>query len=580
MSQSAAPTISQLQAFVAANPHSADGWRALGDAFTAEGRTNEADLAYARSIKAATRDPELLEAANALVRGELAVAEPILRARLKRAPTDVAAIRLLAELASRLGRLGDAEKLLRRALDLAPGFSVARHNLALVLHRQGRSVEALDEIAALEADGEEIAGLANLKAAALGRIGDYGDALALYEDALARRPNQPKTWMSYAHALKTVGRQADAVEAYRRALAIQPGMGEVWWSLANLKRVAFAPEDRTAMRAALAGELSQEDRFHLEFALGKAEEDAGDFPASFAHYARGNALRRTMIRHDPAELDDQVDRARELFTPRFFAQRQGWGCPAADPIFILGMPRAGSTLLEQVLSSHPAVEGTMELPDIPQLVTRLSGRKLRSEPSAYPDVLAGLSADQARALGEEYLEHTRVQRKTDAPHFIDKLPNNWLHVGLIRLILPNARIINARRHPLACCFSNFKQHFARGQAFSYSLEDMGHYYRRYTELMAHFDAVQPGQVHRVFYERVVDDLEGEVRRLLAFLGLPFDPACLRYYESDRAVRTASSEQVREPIFRQGLDQWRHYEPWLDPLKRALGAALADYPYQP
>ncbi|MXO71111.1 tetratricopeptide repeat-containing sulfotransferase family protein [Alteraurantiacibacter buctensis] len=579
MSQSAAPTISQLQAFLAANPQSADGWRVLGDAFTAAGKVADADAAYARAIKAATRDPELLQAADALVRGELAVAEPILRGRLKRAPTDVAAIRMLAELASRLGRFGDAEKLLRRALELAPSFRVARHNLALVLHRQGRSVEALDEIAALEADGEDTAALANLKAAALGRIGDYGDALALYEEALDRRPAQPKTWMSYAHALKTVGRQADAVAAYRRAIELQPGMGEAWWSLANLKRVAFAPEDRAAMRRALAGELSQEDRFHLEFALGKAEEDAGDFPASFAHYARGNALRRTMIRHDPAELDDQVARARALFTPSFLAQRQGWGCQATDPIFILGMPRAGSTLLEQVLASHPAVEGTMELPDIPQLVTRVSGRKLRSEPSAYPEALAALTAEHARALGEEYLENTRVQRKTDAPHFIDKLPNNWLHVGLIRLILPNARIIDARRHPLACCFSNFKQHFARGQTFSYSLEDMGHYYRRYTELLAHFDEVQPGLVHRVFYERVVEDLEGEVRRMLAFLGLPFDPACLRYYESERAVRTASSEQVREPIFRQGLDQWRHYEPWLDPLKQALGPALADYPHQ-
>ena len=576
----AAPSIAQLQAYLSANPQSAGGWRALGDAFTAAGDVAQADAAYARSIKAATRDPELLQAADALVRGELAVAEPILRGRLRQAPTDVAAIRMLAELASRLGRYGDAEKLLRRALELSPSFRIARHNLALVLHRQGRSPEALEEIATLEAEEPDNAGLANLKAAALGRIGDYGDAIALYEDVLQRQPGQAKVWMSYAHALKTVGRQADAVDAYRKALAIEPGMGEVWWSLANLKRVAFTPEDREAMRKALAGQLSDDDRFHLEFALGKAEEDAGAFPVSFAHYARGNAIRRQMVRHDQAEIDDHVARCRELFTPGFFAQRQGWGCPADDPVFVLGMPRAGSTLIEQVLASHPAVEGTMELPDIPTLVSRLSGRKQRSEPSEYPEVLARLTADEARALGEEYLERTRVQRKSDAPRFIDKMPNNWAHVGLIRLILPNARIIDARRHPLACCFSNFKQHFARGQGFSYGLEDMGHYYRRYTELMAHFDDVQPGAVHRVFYERVVDDLEGEVRRMLDFLGLPFDPACLTYYQSDRAVRTASSEQVREPIFRQGLDQWRHFEPWLDPLKQALGPALSTYPHQP
>ncbi|MEO5706407.1 MAG: sulfotransferase [Alteraurantiacibacter sp.] len=575
---STAPTIAQLEAHAAANPQSAAGWRALGDAWTALSEGGKADAAYARSIRASTQDPELLAAADALVVGELAVAEPILRQRLKRSPTDVAAIRMLAELASRLGRYGDAEKLLRRALELAPSFRPARHNLALVLHRQGRSPEALIEIETLQADDPANGGLANLKAAALGRIGDYGDAIALYEDVLQRQPGQPKVWMSYAHALKTVGRQHDAVDAYRRAIALQPGMGEVWWSLANLKRVAFTPEDRAAMRNALAGELSVEDRFHLEFALGKAEEDAGDFPASFAHYARGNALRREQVRHDPAELDDHVARAAELFTPRFYAARADWGCAAPDPIFVLGMPRAGSTLIEQVLASHPGIEGTMELPDIPHLVSRLAGRKLRCEPSLYPEVLAKLSAAEVAALGEEYLERTRVQRKTAAPLFIDKMPNNWLHVGLIRLILPNAKIIDARRHPLACCFSNFKQHFARGQGFSYSQEDMGHYYRRYTDLMAHFDEVAPGTVHRVFYEAVVADLEGEVRRLLDFLGLPFDPACLRYYESDRAVRTASSEQVREPIFRQGLDQWRHFEPWLDPLKAALGPALSDYPY--
>lgn len=574
-----APTIAQLETYVAAHPQSAAGWRALGDAWIAAHEGGKADAAYARSIRASTQDPELLSAADALVAGELAVAEPILRARLKRAPTDVAAIRMLAELASRLGRYGDAEKLLRRALELAPSFRPARHNLALVLHRQGRSMEALGEIETLEADDPASAGLANLKAAALGRLGDYGDAIALYEDVLVRQPAQPKVWMSYAHALKTVGRQGEAVDAYRRAIALQPGMGEVWWSLANLKRVAFTPDDRAAMRKALAGDLSVEDRFHLEFALGKAEEDAGDHPAAFAHYARGNALRREQVRHDPAELDDQVARTCELFTPRFFAARAGWGCTAPDPIFVLGMPRAGSTLIEQVLASHPAIEGTMELPDITAMAARLAGRKLRSEPSDYPEALARLSASEVAALGEEYLERTRVQRKTDAPLFIDKMPNNWLHVGLIRLILPNAKIIDARRHPLACCFSNFKQHFARGQAFSYSLEDMGHYYRRYTDLMAHFDAAQPGAVHRVFYEAVVADLEGETRRLLDFLGLPFDPACLRYYESDRAVRTASSEQVREPIFRQGLDQWRHFDPWLAPLKDALGPALTQYPHQ-
>ncbi|MFC3098967.1 tetratricopeptide repeat-containing sulfotransferase family protein [Alteraurantiacibacter palmitatis] len=575
----ASDTIARLEAQVARDPQSADGWRALGDAWTARGNMAAADAAYAQSIRAATRDPELLQAANALVAGELAVAEPILRARLKRAPTDVAAIRMLAELASRLGRYGDAEKLLARVLQLAPGFRAARHNYALVLHRQNRAGDALAQIDILAAEEPDNPALANLKAAVLGRIGEYEDALDLYARVLERQPAQPKVWMSYGHALKTVGRQGDAVEAYRRAIALEPGMGEVWWSLANLKRVTFDAADIAAMQGALEqDDLSADDRFHLHFALGKALEDAGDYAASFAHYAQGNAQRRAMVRYDPDEIATHVTRSAALFTPAFFAARQGYGCPTPDPIFILGMPRAGSTLIEQILASHSLVEGTMELPDLPQIAARLGGRKLRSQDSAYPEILADLSAQECAALGEEYLERTRIQRKTDAPFFIDKMPNNFLHIGLIRLILPKAKIIDARRHPLACCFSNFKQHFARGQAFSYDLAELGGYCLGYTQAMAHFDAVQPGAVHRVFYEAVVDDLEGEVRRLLGFLGLPFEEACLNYHASERAVRTASSEQVRQPIFREGLNQWRHYQEWLGPLKAALGPALVDYPF--
>ena len=570
--------IAHLETAVARNPKLSAAWRALGDQHTAAGRSDAADAAYAQSIRASVNDPELMRAADALVANELAVAEPILRERLKRAPTDIAAIRMLAELASRLGRYGDAEKLLSRALELAPGFRPARHNYALVLHRQNRSPEAIMQIDLLLADDPHNAGLANLKAAALGRLGDFADAIALYDDVLARHPDQPKVWMSYGHALKTVGRQADSVDAYRRSIALEPGLGEAWWSLANLKRVEFSANDRAAMRAALAEELSAEDRFHLHFALGKAEEDAGEYAAAFDHYARGNRLRAEQVSYDAQDIERHVIRSRALFTPEFFADRAGSGDPAPDPIFILGMPRAGSTLLEQILSSHSQIEGTMELPDIPQMAMRLGGRKQRSQDSEYPGALAGLSPEDLRGLGEEYLARTRIQRKTAAPLFIDKMPNNFLHVGLIRLILPNAKIIDARRHPLACCFSNFKQHFARGQAFSYSLATMGGYYRNYTELMAQFDAAQPGTVLRVHYEAVVADLEGETRRMLDFIGLPFEAGCLDYHRSGRAVRTASSEQVREPIFTSGLDQWKHFEAWLSPLEDALGPALADYPY--
>ena len=335
------------------------------------------------------------------------------------------------------------------------------------------------------------------------------------------------------------------------------------------------------MNGALANEgLSDDDRLHLHFALGKALEDRGEAAAAFASYAEGNRLRRAQIHYDGEEISTHVRRSIALFTPEFFAARAGLGCAAPDPIFILGMPRAGSTLIEQILASHSRVEGTMELPDVPALAKRLSGRKHKSGVSAYPECLAGLDPAALAALGEEFLQGTRVQRKTSRPFFIDKMPNNWLHVGLIRLILPKARIVDARRHPLGCCFSNFKQHFARGQGFTYDQAELGHYYRDYVALMAHFDAVQPGRIHRVIYERMVADPEDEVRRLLDFLDLPFEPACLKFYENERAVRTASSEQVRRPINREGLDQWRAFEPFLGPLEAALGPVLETYPEAP
>jgi hypothetical protein len=335
------------------------------------------------------------------------------------------------------------------------------------------------------------------------------------------------------------------------------------------------------MRQQLARtDLTDDDRLHLEFAIGKALEDTGEYPASFQHYARGNVLRRAQLRYSAGETSARVRRARALYTPDFFAARASMGCPARDPIFVVGLPRAGSTLIEQILSSHSQIEGTMELPEVTSITRALRQQGDAGSAAPYHDALAALDADALRALGKQYLAHTRIQRKTSAPLFIDKMPNNFMHVGLIHLILPNAKIIDARRHPLACCFSAFKQHFARGQSFSYSLDDLGRYYRDYVALMAHFDAVLPGRVHRVFYERMVDDTEAEVRRLLAYCGVPFEEACLRFYQNQRPVRTASSEQVRQPIYRDGVDHWRHYASWLDPLASALGPVLERYPDVP
>ncbi|MCA3742234.1 MAG: tetratricopeptide repeat-containing sulfotransferase family protein [Curvibacter sp.] len=573
--------VDALSRAVALEPGLVEGWTALAVQQRLLGRTAAAERAEARSLTAATRDPALLEAGAALNEGRLAVAEHLLRDRLKARPDDPASLRMLAETATRLGRYEDAEALLRRCLELTPGFVPARHNLAVALYRQTRAAEALAETEVLLKADPHHPGYRNLQAASLAQLGEYERAIVVFERLLADFPVQPKGWMSYGHALKTIGRQEPAVAAYRRAISLAPGLGEAWWSLANLKTFRFTPADLDAMRAALAGDdLSDEDRFHLDFALGKALEDAGRDEEAFAAYSRGNALRRSGLDYDAEETHRHVLRSRALFTPAFWAARQDWGCPSPDPIFILGLPRAGSTLVEQILASHPLVEGTMELPDMPALAKRLGARTRREQDSAYPDVLADLDADACRALGEAYLARTSPQRKTDRPYFIDKMPNNFSHVGLIRLILPRARIVDARRHPLGCCFSGFKQHFARGQAFTYDLTDLGRYYADYVALMAHFDAVLPGHVHRVIYEHMVADPETEVRSLLAYCGLDFDPACLRFYENDRAVRTASSEQVRRPIFTEGLDQWRRFEPWLGPLKAALGPVLETYPAAP
>jgi tetratricopeptide (TPR) repeat protein len=540
-----------------------------------------AATSYAEQARFSINDPRLLEAGAALSGNRIPEAEALLKRHLKQHPTDVAAIRMLAEVALRLGRNVDAGKLLARCLELAPDFAVARYNYAVALHRQARSAEALREIEqALEAEPRN-PGFRNLYAVILGRIGEFERANEVYAGVLAEYPQQPKTWMSYGHALKAAGRQADSIAAYRKCIQLAPGLGEAWWSLANLKTFTFTDEEVEAMRRQLERtDLDEADRLHFEFTLGKALEDAGDHAGSFAHYAEGNRVRRASSRYDASETTSLVRRSKALFTPAFFADRAGCGSPAPDPIFIVGLPRAGSTLLEQILSSHPAVEGTMELPDVISIVRGLAERGDKPDSPKYPGVLAGLAAGEFRALGERYLASTRIQRRSGRPMFIDKMPNNWSHVGLIHLMLPNARIIDARRHPLGCCFSNFKQHFARGQHFTYSLEDIGAYYRDYVELMAHFDAVLPGRIHRVFYERLVEDTETEVRRLLDYCGLPFDGRCLRFHENDRAVRTASSEQVRQPIYRDGIDHWRHFEPWLGPLERALGPVLDAYPDVP
>jgi predicted Zn-dependent protease len=571
--------LAMLRRAVELAPDLPQAWLALAAHLSAIGDETGAEDAYARHIKCSTRDPRLQRAAAALVENQIPQAEALLRAHLLERPTEVAAIRMLAEVAARLERFPEAEALLARCLELAPTFSAARRNYALVLHRQHQDVRALEQVDRLLAKDPSDPSFRNLKAAILGGLGRYQESIDLYAGILAQYPSNDTVWMNYGHALKTAGRPEEGIAAYRRCLQLTAGSGAAYWSLANLKTFRFNAGEIESMRVQLTrDELSVDDRVQLNFALGKALEDAAEYADSFRHYEAGNRLRRAHLGYSSDRTSARLERSRAILTLEFFAARRDYGCGAPDPIFIIGMPRAGSTLLEQILASHSAVEGTMELPDIISL-----GRSLAAESAArtpYPALLGDLTAAQCQALGERYLRQTQVQRKDGKPFFIDKMPNNFAYLGLIHLILPNAKVIDVRRHPLACCFSVYKQYFARGQQYAYDLDDLGRYYRDYVALMSHFDNVLPERVHRVIYEQLIGNTEVEVRRLLQYCGLPYEEGCLRFYENPRAVRTASSEQVRQPIYTEALEHWRHFEPWLGPLQRALGPLLQSYPNVP
>lgn len=577
--------IAALEDLTRQQPAIAGGWFLLARELRKAGRAMPAWRADLSGVHAASHDPDLLKAAVAMNDGRFEDAEAIIRARLAQDPDDPPAIRLLGEIRWRQGDMTEALALVERAVQVAPGFDLARDFLARLLIQTNRLPEALAHAEALAGSPIQSPSHDLLRASVLVRLGAQEEARGIYEGLLAQHPNQPQVWQNLGHVLKTLGRQSDAVHAYRQAVTHQPAMGEAWWSLANLKTVKLGADDIAAMDAALTSlapkaDERAEDVFHLHFSLGKALEDAKDYDASFRHYDLGNRLRRTMVLHDATAFSAEAAAAANAFTADFLAELGPGGCAAPDPIFIVGLPRSGSTLVEQILASHSQVEGTMELPDMMVIASRLQSRVDQGEFPDFQTMIASLTPADRERLGEEYIERTRVHRQSGRPLFIDKMPNNWQHVGLIRLILPNARIVDARRHPLGCCFSAWKQHFARGQVFSYDLYDVGRYYRDYVALMAAYDAAAPGAVHRVIYEQMVADTPGEVDRLLGALGLPFEQACLEFYNNDRAVRTASSEQVRQPIFTDGVEHWKHYAASLGPLVEALGPVVDAYPSPP
>lgn len=576
--------IDALEALTRVQPGVASGWFLLASELRKAGRAEDAWRADLSAVHAASRDPELLQAAAAIHDAKLDEAEAVLRARAERLPDDPVGTRMLGEVHWRRGDMAEALRLVERAVALAPGFDLARDFLVRLLLQVNRLPEALGHAETLARSPVGGSAAKLVLASVLVRLGDQERARGIYEDLLKEQPDQPLLWQNLGHVLKTLGEQGEAISAYRAAVARRPTLGEAWWSLANLKTVKLGAEDVAAMEAALAalaGEAGRdEDVFHLHFSLGKAYEDAGDAAQAFAHYDKGNRLRRTLIRYDADLLSAEAGAAAATFSAPFIAAMGEGGCPAPDPIFIVGLPRSGSTLVEQILSSHSAIEGTMELSEMMTIAARLQSRVDEGEFADFAGMVRSLTAGDRQRLGEEYIEKTRVHRKTGRPRFTDKMPNNWQHVGLIKLILPNAKIVDARRHPMSCCFSGWKQHFARGQTFTYDLTEIGRYYRDYVRLMAHYDAAAPGAVHRVIYERMVADQEAETRALLDYLGLPFEEACLEFHRNTRAVRTASSEQVRRPIYTDAVEHWKAFAPWLGPLEEALGYVAVCYPEVP
>jgi Tfp pilus assembly protein PilF len=499
--------------------------------------------------------------------GNFAQARLMLQDRLAQDPNDADALEKLAEIAAHQRFTEEATMLLQRAVAADPS---AQRRLSLIAHLQRNAPSmALAEIEQLPQAVRDDYEIRGVEASLTGMLGMHDRQIRLFQSLVKDKPGNAGAWVSLGNALKTVGRTDDAVKALQRALRIEPAYGGAWWTLANFKSFKFSPRDVKQMLAALRTRPREDEALQIHFALGKAYEDRSEYEPSFRHYATGNAIRARTTDAGSALMTEMVDASIATFTPELFTRNEKVGHPEEGPIFVVGLHRSGSTLIEQILASHPLVEGTTEIPvmkTIRERITRKSGK-------SAAEAINELDHAQIRSIGQEYIERTRPFRLTDRPFFVDKLPGNWFNLALIRIALPNARIVDARRHPMACGFSNFKQNYASGATFSYDLGWIGTFYRDYWRFMEHFNAIQPGVVCRMLNERLIDDPEGEVRRMLDHLGLPFDPTCMEFHKNERAVRTPSSEQVRRPINRDGVDYWRHYEPWLGELKQALGPAL-------
>lgn len=558
------------------NPALPVSWAKLEALYRISGDADNAGKAAAHVANFKRLPADVVTATALFADGELALAENLIRSYLLKHGNQIEAMRLLARIGIAREAFDDAETLLAAVVALAPGYDAARLDYARALLERHKHPQAIEQLELLLQRDPANRQFKTLYATACIGVGQHEKALELYRELLVGSPGAPELLLSIGHTLKTLGRYQESVSAYHEAVSARPGFGDAYWSLANLKTYRFTDRELEQMRTEeSASAASLTDRYHLCFALGVALENRGEFEESFRCYERGNALKRSEVSYRPELTERNTRLQKEVCTRTFFSVRSHVGAADPSPIFIVGLPRAGSTLLEQILASHSAVEGTRELPHIPRIVTELQGRDCELSTPRYPRLLEEMRPEDFRRLGEKYLSDTRPYR-TGRPRFIDKMPNNFRHLGLIRLLLPRAKVIDARREPMACCFSNLKQVFASGQEFAYSVEDIARYYRTYLELMRHWDEVLPGWILRVHHEDVVDDLEGSVRRMLEFCELPFEAQCIDFHKTVRSVNTASSEQVRQPIFKAGVEQWKNFEAWLGPLKEMLGDSLMTY----
>ncbi len=555
------------------NPALLSSWKALYDYFRSNKNKPAADHAFMQMNTLQSIPSILLYISQILNEGKLGIAEEKCREFLKKNPTNTFAMSLLAQIADRLGYFDDAEFLLESAVKFNPNDGELRMKYAMILRKKQKFAKTMEQVNILCEKFPDNLSYQAQKASEIMQNGDHNGAINLFDDILQKNPYNFSVLTSKGHAQKTLGKTDQAIKSYQSAYKVKQDHGEAFFSLSNLKTYTFTKNELNIMRQQLKRvDLTLKDKAYFHFALAQGCEVVGEYDEAFFHLDCGNKIKNKKSKYSIEKMDRELQAQINVCNERFFEKHGNGGYETKDPIFILGLPRSGSTLIEQILASHSMIDGTLELPNILSMAQSLRGDDIYGKEGNYPKSMKTLSLEKRIEMGKMFIDDTRMHRK-DAPRFTDKMPNNFRHIGLIHLIMPNAKIIDARRYPLDCCFSMFKQLFAQGQEFTYGLAEAGSYYKSYVKLMNHWDEALPNKILRVNNEDIIDDLEGQVTKMLEFLELPFEDSCITFYETDRSVRTASSEQVRKPINKSGMGRWKPYAKNLKPLLDGLGSDL-------